>query len=465
MLVEGNNVLELENVGDTFAAYSVVFVDRLALTYPRLAHARGGMLAGTVPYAGTLDVSSAGDAFFFDTTTNVPDLLSHVEGATFRVEAGRSYAVVDRAAAVQPLVTTAAPYVLKRETNQADYILLGPQELLDVAQPLLDHRAAQGLLTWAVPIDTVFEEFGFGEARPEAIKDFLSYAYHHWSAPAPRYVVLLGDGTWDFHDAFGTGASNQVPPLMQKTRYIWASSDSAYAAVNGDDILPDLAIGRLPASSVDEAHVMVQKILDYENGNANFFRNVVLVADNADMAGDFEADADWLASTTLAGREVDKLYLSQLGAAATRDAVLQSFDDGASIVSYLGHGSINLWADETIFHNNDLPLLAPQSQQPFVLTMNCLNGFFTLPFFDALAEKLVTAEGRGAIATFSPSGLSLNEPAKLFHEAMLEALTSGEHLRLGDAVLAAQEAYAETGAFPELLAIYHLFGDPALLMR
>ena len=465
VLVDGNNVLELENVGDTFAANSMVFVDRLALTYPRLAQARGGMLAGTVPYAGTLDVSGVGDAFFFDTTTGVPALLSDVENATFRVEAGRRYEVIDRAAVLQPLVTTASPYVLKRETNQADYILLGPQELLDVAQPLLDQRTAQGLLTWAVSIDTVFEEFGFGEPRPEAIKDFLSYAYHHWNAPAPRYVVLLGDGTWDFHDVLGTGVGNQVPPLMLKTRYIWASSDSAYAAVNGSDILPDLAIGRLPASSVEEAHIMVQKILDYENGDANFFRDVVLVADNADVAGDFEADADGLAATTLAGRNVDKLYLSQLGAAATRDAVLQSFDDGASIVSYLGHGSINLWADEKIFHNKDIPLLASQSQQPFVLTMNCLNGFFTLPYFDALAEKLVLAEDRGAIATFSPSGLSLNEPAKLFHEAMLEALTSGEHLRLGDAVLAAQEAYAETGAFPELLSIYHLFGDPALLMR
>ena len=31
-----------------------------------------------------------------------------------------------------------------------------------------------------------------------------------------------------------------------------------------------------------------------------------------------------------------------------------------------------------------------------------------------------------------------------------------------DAVLAAQEAYATTGAFPDLLRIYHLFGDPAL---
>ena len=54
---------------------------------------------------------------------------------------------------------------------------------------------------------------------------------------------------------------------------------------------------------------------------------------------------------------------------------------------------------------------------------------------------------------------------RLFHKAMLEALTSGEHLQLGDAVLAAREDYAETGAFPELLAIYHLFGDPALKLR
>jgi len=36
---------------------------------------------------------------------------------------------------------------------------------------------------------------------------------------------------------------------------------------------------------------------------------------------------------------------------------------------------------------------------------------------------------------------------------------------LGDAVLAGQAAYAETGAFPELLSIYHLLGDPALKLR
>jgi len=97
--------------------------------------------------------------------------------------------------------------------------------------------------------------------------------------------------------------------------------------------------------------------------------------------------------------------------------------------------------------------------------MNCLNGYFHFPYFDSLAEALVKAEAKGAVAAFSPSGLSLNGPANLYHEALLEELVRGSHRRLGDAILDAQEAYAETGAFPELLTIYHLIGDPALTLR
>ena len=39
-------------------------------------------------------------------------------------------------------------------------------------------------------------------------------------------------------------------------------------------------------------------------------------------------------------------------------------------------------------------------------------------FFDSLAEGLLKAEGRGAIAAFSPTGLSLNTPAHRFHKAL-----------------------------------------------
>jgi hypothetical protein len=44
-------------------------------------------------------------------------------------------------------------------------------------------------------------------------------------------------------------------------------------------------------------------------------------------------------------------------------------------------------------------------------------------------------------------------------------LTSGRHQRLGDTVLAAQKAYAQTGLMPELVGVYQLLGDPATTLR
>src|SRR5262249_13349384 len=72
---------------------------------------------------------------------------------------------------------------------------------------------------------------------------------------------------------------------------------------------------------------------------------------------------------------------------------------------------------------------------------------------------------RGAVAAFSPSGLSVDEPAHVYHTALLKEIVSGEHDRLGDAVLAAQRDYADSGAAPELLSVYNLFGDPAMRIR
>jgi hypothetical protein len=97
--------------------------------------------------------------------------------------------------------------------------------------------------------------------------------------------------------------------------------------------------------------------------------------------------------------------------------------------------------------------------------MDCLNGYFHFPFLNSLAEEFLKAPGKGSIASFAPSGLSLHGPADLFHKALIKQISSGRHPRLGDAVLAAQEDFAQTGAFPELLSIYNLLGDPALRIR
>ncbi|MGH9459774.1 MAG: C25 family cysteine peptidase, partial [Vicinamibacteria bacterium] len=84
---------------------------------------------------------------------------------------------------------------------------------------------------------------------------------------------------------------------------------------------------------------------------------------------------------------------------------------------------------------------------------------------NSLSEDLLKAEGKGVIAAFSPTGFSLDGPAHRFHKVLLNEVMHGEHERLGDAILAGQAGYADTGAFPELLSIYHLLGDPALNLK
>jgi alpha-tubulin suppressor-like RCC1 family protein len=471
MLREGENILELENVGDTGVPYSMIMLDRFEVVYPRAARAVDGTLEGQWTHSGTAELTGLGaHTVLLDVTETTPRWLTGGElGADgvvrFRTEAGRSYLAVTPDALVRPAVKRVKPSTLSSTSSQAEYLIIAPRAFLAEAQPLLELRMSQGLTTKAVSTEEIYSAFGFGEATPQAIQEFLRYAYLQWQAPSLRYVVLLGDATYDFKDYLGTGVKNRVPPMMVKTTYLWTASDPSYAAVNGDDVLPDIAIGRLPAATVEEARAMVDKIVAYETGDASLEGPTVLIADNPDRAGDFEADAEEIASGLLAPRDPEKIYLRALGPAAARDAIRQAFDDGASLMSYLGHGGIHLWASEDVLDINDVASLSPQAQQPLLLTMNCLNGYYHFPYFDALSEALVKAEGKGAIAAFSPSGLSLNDPAHRYHEALLKELFSGKYERLGDALLAAQVDYAETGALPELLSIYHLLGDPALLLR
>jgi hypothetical protein len=188
------------------------------------------------------------------------------------------------------------------------------------------------------------------------------------------------------------------------------------------------------------------------------------VADNPDKAGDFEADLLDIRSSFLGERPTKTLFVRELGG-STRGEILASFDAGASLLSYAGHGGPAVWASENVLNSWDTGKLLAQSTQPLMLTFNCLNGYFLAPNYDSLSEAFLKAEGRGTIGAFSPSGLSLDGPAHRFHRALMAELTNGTQERLGDAVLAAQAAYAEEGVMPELLSIYHLLADPAMKIR
>jgi hypothetical protein len=315
-----------------------------------------------------------------------------------------------------------------------------------------------------VSLEEIASQFGHGRPSAEAIRDFLSYAYHSWQPPSPRYVLLLGDSTVDPQRFVATSGPSPLPALWAKTSYLWTVSDPALAAVNGEDPVPDLAIGRLSATTVEEAERLVSKVLAWEETGQGLGGAAVLVADNPDRGGDFEADVEDIRTSFLSGQATTVLRVGELGG-GTRGAILGAFDEGVSLMSYVGHGGTAVWASENVLNTWDVPALRAQSRQPLLLTLNCLNGYFVTPNLDALPEALLKAEGRGVVAAFSPSGLSLDGPAHQYHRAVMAEITSGEHERLGDAILAAQRSYAEIGLMPELLEVYELLGDPAMKVR
>jgi hypothetical protein len=479
LLREGTNELSLVNVGDT-GVYSLVFLDRFEVVYPQRGEVREGLFEGSWGQGGAAEVSGAsGEVAVVDVTQGAA--ARWVRGyerigdvVRFEAEAGRRYAVATGEGLLRPRVSRAGMSTLRDTRNQADYVLIAPRAFLEAAQPLLDRRTAQGLVSRGVAFEEIVGEFGHGEPSAEAIRAFLAHAYHRWSRPSVRYVVLLGDSTYDPRNFVGNAWASPLPALWARTSYLWTASDPLLAAVNGDDLLPDLSIGRLPATTVAEAESLVSKLLAWEESGQGLGGRAVLVADDPDAAGDFEAGVEDIRASFLGGRKTSVLKLGVLkqrlgdGVAvreAMRGAIRDAFDGGSSLMSYVGHGVAAVWASENVWNTWDVPGLRAQSRQPVLLTMNCLNGYFVARNFDSLTEALVKAEGRGAVAGFSPSGLSLDAPAHQYHRALVRELVGGGHERLGDAVLAAQQAYARTGLMPELLAIYHLLGDPATRIR
>jgi hypothetical protein len=496
LLREGSNELSVVNVGDTGVA-SGVFLDRFEVVYPQLSVVRGGVFEGGGGEAGTVEVGGLsgspvvlslrgasvvpGDeesAITADSSGPVPHGVPRNDGPVhwltgleasagsvrFRAEAGHRYVVVPSEGLLAPRVGRIPLSELKDGANQADYLVIGPRSLLEAAVPLLERRRGQGLVSRAVSFEAIVSEFGHGQPSAEAIRSFLSYAYHSWKRPSPRYVLLLGDATDDPRQFQPTSWPSPLPALLTRTSYLWTASDPLLGAVNGEDSLPDLAIGRLPATNIEQAEALVSKLLAWEETGQGTGGNAVLVADRPDPGGDFEADVEDIRSSFLSGRETTTLKVRELGA-ATRPAIRDSFDEGASLMSYVGHGGTAVWSSSNVLGSWDAASLRAQSRQPVLLTLNCLNGYFVAPNFDALPEALLKAQGRGVVAAVSPSGLSLDGPAHEYHRALIGELTSGRHARLGDALLAAQEAYAQTGLMPELLTVYQLLGDPAMIVR
>ncbi|TDI38813.1 MAG: DUF11 domain-containing protein [Acidobacteria bacterium] len=472
-LVEGENTVEVVGKRPPGVAYSIFYVDGFDLSYPRRYEARGSEL-----FFGSANNTNVTVVGFTDPSIIVlelsnprrPRLLDRVnveaDGAFFRASFRASrpdtaYIAASTAGIKMPVaITRDIRSRLRRKRNRADYLVIAPAELLDGAKALAKLRKRNGFRTMVVDLEDVYDEFSYGLETPEAVKAFLAYAYTEWSR-APRYVVLAGNGHFDHHDNWKLGG-NLLPPLMVGTPEGLFASDSAFADIVGDDGVPEIALGRIPVLSNDELLDYVDKVRRYESGDTGPWANrILMLADNADARSNFPQDAERLIGFIPPDYDVDRVYLSQLTSAEARQKLFTALHEGVGHVHYFGHGGLDRLADESLLLISDVEYLVNQNY-PIVTLMTCSVGRFGIPGFTPLAAELVQKAGGGAIAVWSPTGLSKHGQAGVLAERFFLASFGQRDMLLGDAIVLSLQEYALLGGTRAMLSLYQLIGDPAL---
>jgi hypothetical protein len=474
LLVDGENVLEIDGLKGSGVPYSLFYLDSFDVSFPSVYRARGNRI--TFPAAGHESIRVSGftrpDVLAFDVTD--PRRPVYVEAPAspagdgsfavvlFPPGADTVYHVLTPDAALKPAwIEPDEPSALRRPDNQGEYLIVTTAALEGAARKLAEHRS--GLRSKVVDIADVYDEFNFGIPSPHALRWFLAYARRHWEEP-PRYVVLAGDGSYDYRDAMGEGG-NLIPPMMVKTPNGLFPSDAWFVEDDADPG-PGIAIGRLPAGSAAELEQMIAKIQLREGASgADWVSRRLYVSDNGDKAGDFPADSARLAALAPPGSLVERIDLAALGAAAARTSLLAGLDEGAGSVSYVGHGSYDVLADEGLLRSEDVGRLRNEDRPTFLAAMTCLANHFALPGYPGLGELLVRREAGGAVAVWGPTGLSQNELAVALAEGYALAASTGEEVRVGDAIAEATRSYRAAGGPRYLPMIYVLLGDPAMTLH
>jgi hypothetical protein len=472
LLKEGANVVSIEAPGDTGVPADIVFVDWIEVRYPRFLVAEADRLAFE-SRGGRLRLTGFGrPAALFDITD--PQNVARLTGVqvdqpqdptvvTFEGEPGRRYLAVgptgfQRPVRIAPAVTSPG---LRMAGVGADYVAIGPPDLLEPLQPLLKWRESQGLKVMAVPIEAIYDQFNHGLPEPEAIRAFLKYAAQSWQ-PAPQYLLLVGDTTYDPRGYVTPPAANRVPSFLIPTVFGGeTASDTVLVQLNADP-WPDMAVGRMPARDPGQVHSLVEKVLAYEQrlSDGPWRRRVLAVADG--QAPAFYADAKVFLERFPATYET-VLLAPEAGAADASRQVKRRLDAGNLLVAYFGHGSVTQWGKDRLFTVDDGAALTNGDHLPVVLNMTCLTGLFTHPGVDSLAETLLWQPAGGAIAVLAPTSLTLAADQSFLSQALMEAFLEDPTATLGQILLHAwRRVPADNPSTRDVMQTFLLFGDPAM---
>lgn len=490
LLNNGENLVSLFLPGVTGVLFEGMWLDAFAITYPLSEamndqhHLQGEANASAYnlanwpsPDALILDVSNPAQPIRHETVSLNGAVLSFGDSdqsslpVTYHLAGSNQFKTVD---------AIALPQVLTAPAAGADYIIVAPAEFNTALAPLVAHRG----LTYRVftsNLTAIYDTYGAGRVDPEAIRRFLQDAYQTWTTPAPQFVLLVGDTSYDPKDYLNFGSVSQLPPyLAEVDPWIGETASDARFVTFGSrsQALPDMLVGRLPVNNSTELSTVIDKIIQYESNPTPgaWNENHLFVTDNPDEAGDFFADSDGLYNNLQSPIVGQRFYLGETASEAhiytdpvqLRNDFLNQFNAGASLVTFHGHSSWHQWAEEALFRwsfneaDNDVSRLQNQYRLPMVLGMTCFTGYFHHPEYPTIDESMLRQVNGGSIAVWSASGLGIATGHNILQDGFYEVISGSTNTNLGLATLAGKTDLVAYGFHLDLLDTFNLLGDPGL---
>ncbi len=477
LFVEGNNQLRVENL----SADTEFYLNWFEVAYQANYIADNDQLLFTTPITEntfTLNGFSTPDLHLFDITNPtapiriINGVIETVNGNsqlrfTFtHPDSTQQFIGQRRNQTLKAIIKTDEASNWKSPTHAATYLIITNPAFYGTAQKLASYRQSHGETVAVVKSDDLYDEFNGGIYDPQAIRDFLGYAYDNWTT-RPTYVLLVGDASLDPKNYLGNSFSDLLPAhYIASPLYGQAPSDLWYSTIHGDDDYPDVIIGRLPVRYGNELEAIITKIENYEQSPppGGWMRRAVLVAYE-----DFEEDMNTVASLLPSSITAVKMVGQKYNGQPIQEQLKAEINQGTLILAYSGHGNEGIWGkDYGILYSNDIDTLTNGNKLPFMTAANCLTGFFAgyATVGQTMAERFLFRKDGGGIAVWAPSSYGFPTPNSTILPQFYQALMSGNHFKPG---LAATVAHANAyNQAPDLLIFFQTFnylGDPAMSLE
>ena len=364
-------------------------------------------------------------------------------------------------------------------------LILTPFALYSQAQRLADyHASTDQLKTAVVTVESVFNELSGGYPDVSALRNYVRYLYLQKGGTGPsdlKYLLLFGKGTCDPVHAPSENNPNWIPTWQSENSLSTVDSfvtddffGFADPARSGE---LEIGVGRIPAATLAEATIAVNKIIHYhDSGTLGSWRNNILFIGDDEDNNLHVSDSEKLAQGLVRRNPAyaaEKIYLDAFPQVLTpeesypavTEAIRRSVQTGDLVVNYVGHASEDGLAQERVLTSADIDAWTNQSRLPLFVTATCAFSRWDMTVKRSAGEHLYFHPAGGAIALLSATRLVYSasnfEINNSFFNHLFDKDDSGAPLRLGDLIRLVKN---ETGASINNKK-FSLLGDPALRLN